>query len=81
VYVTETNSDRVQMFTDEGVYLNMWGTHGSGDGQFNMPYGIALDESGHIYVTDHYNQRVQKFGSLPVPVKTATWGRVKALYR
>ncbi len=34
-----------------------------GDGQFNGPYGIAVDSSGNVYVTDSGNSRIQKFTS------------------
>jgi prepilin-type N-terminal cleavage/methylation domain-containing protein len=36
---------------------------GSGNGQFNSPYGIAIDSGGNIWVSDYYNTRVQKFNS------------------
>lgn len=36
---------------------------GSGDGQFNTPYGLTLDSQNNIYVCDYYNYRVQKFNS------------------
>jgi len=32
-----------------------------GDGQFNQPWGIALDATGHIYVADTWNGRIQRF--------------------
>lgn len=32
-----------------------------GDGQFNLPIGIAFDRDGNLYVTDAFNHRVQKF--------------------
>jgi tripartite motif-containing protein 71 len=32
-----------------------------GDGQFNLPAGIAFDQEGNLYVTDAFNHRVQKF--------------------
>lgn len=32
-----------------------------GDGQFNLPIGIAFDKDGNLYVTDAFNHRVQKF--------------------
>jgi DNA-binding beta-propeller fold protein YncE len=34
-----------------------------GDGQFNEPWGIAVDNIGNVYVTDYENNRVQKFSS------------------
>jgi DNA-binding beta-propeller fold protein YncE len=30
-------------------------------GEFNAPWGITLDQQGHVYVADHKNHRVQKF--------------------
>ena len=29
-------------------FLTKWGTQGSGDGQFNTPYAVALDSSGNV---------------------------------
>ncbi len=41
-----------------------WGSYGTGDGQFAFPYGVAVDpSSGDVYVSDHGNDRVQKFTS------------------
>src|SRR4029078_4326058 len=40
-----------------------WGTHGTGNGQFNQPYGVAVDSSGRVYVADSANNRIQKFSS------------------
>ncbi len=37
------------------------GLDGSGDGQFNVPSGVAVDGSGDIYVADTGNRRIQKF--------------------
>ncbi|GIS82704.1 MAG: hypothetical protein CM1200mP15_13360 [Dehalococcoidia bacterium] len=34
---------------------------GSGEGELDSPYGIALDPDGNIYVADWGNHRVQKF--------------------
>ena len=36
------------------------GKAGSGDGEFNQPWGITLDKDGNIYVADWKNHRVQK---------------------
>ena len=40
----------------------MWGSLGSGDGQFfGGPLGVAVDGSGDVFVADNGNNRVQKF--------------------
>lgn len=45
------------------VFDLKWGSFGSGDGQFQYPVKIAVDGSGHVYVSDFNNYRVQKFTS------------------
>lgn len=41
--------------------ITQWGTSGTGDGQLNAPRDTAVDNSGHVYVADEYNGRIQKF--------------------
>lgn len=60
------DASRVQAFDSNGAFLARWGTSGSGPGQFSSSYGIATDRSGDVYVADNGNNRVQKFGPLPV---------------
>src|SRR2546430_10649083 len=43
--------------------LSKWGTQGSGDGQFDGNYGVAVDGSGNVFVVDNNIHRVQKFDS------------------
>ena len=57
------------------------GTRGSGDGEFDSPTGVAVDATGNVCVADQYSCRIQVLGSLPVPAKTTSWGRIKALCR
>ena len=38
-----------------------WGEQGSAPGQFDIPIDIAINAADEIFVTDHYNDRVQKF--------------------
>jgi hypothetical protein len=40
-----------------------WGSTGSGDGEFDNPYGVAVAASGNFYVADSDNHRIQKFDS------------------
>jgi DNA-binding beta-propeller fold protein YncE len=42
------------------VLVLQWGSHGTGDGQFNYPDGVATDASGNVYVASG-NDRIQKF--------------------
>jgi DNA-binding beta-propeller fold protein YncE len=37
-----------------------WGVPGTGPGQFDRPYGLAVDPTGFVYVTDLNQRRVQK---------------------
>jgi len=30
-------------------FITKWGTEGEGDGQFNLPHGVAVDSSGNVY--------------------------------
>ena len=48
-------------FDLNGNLIAKWGDWGTGDGQFNGPEGVAVDSSGHIYVADRGNHRIQKF--------------------
>ncbi len=45
-----------------------------GDGQFSVPSGISVDSGNFIYVTDTYNDRIQKFTSEGQFV--TKWGRL-----
>jgi DNA-binding beta-propeller fold protein YncE len=42
--------------------LTKWGAQGTTNGLFNGPFGVAVDSSGNVYVSDSGN-RIQKFNS------------------
>ena len=44
-------------------FITIWGSQGSGGGQFYDPYGVAVDTADNVYVADTYNHRIQKFDS------------------
>ena len=74
VVVTATNaagsaaatSEATAVVTGSGsggplVYSAQFGSQGSGNGQFNHPGDIAIDSSGHLFVLDQGNDRVEVF--------------------
>jgi DNA-binding beta-propeller fold protein YncE len=73
VYLADTSNNRIVKFTSDLAPLPGWGNKGSGQGQFNQDYGIAVgpgkdangDPAEVVYVTDGYTGgaagRVQKF--------------------
>jgi DNA-binding beta-propeller fold protein YncE len=54
-------NSRVVEFNPNGEYVRHWGTHGTGDGQFNLPHAVTVDSKGLVYVADRANSRVQVF--------------------
>lgn len=66
VYVSDFNNHRIQVFDKQGRFLRKWGSEGSGDGQFQRPYGMCLRKYGQkgdaeVYVCDRDNHRIQVF--------------------
>jgi len=67
VYVADYLNHRIRKITPAGVVTTFagTGTPGHTDGasntaQFNRPYGVAVDSSGTVYVTDYNNHRIRK---------------------
>jgi PKD repeat protein/streptogramin lyase len=65
-------NNRIQKFTSSWAHLATWGSYGSGNGQFDSPWGIAVDASGNIYVADYGNYRIRKLG--PSGSNLPSWG-------
>ena len=49
-----------------------WGSPGSGEGQFDYPWGIAVDANRYVYVAENRGNRIQKFDSWGTFI--TTWG-------
>jgi DNA-binding beta-propeller fold protein YncE len=60
IYVADTENDRIEKFYGEGDFVESWGSHGTGDGDFDMPVDVTTDTSGSIYVVDRDNHRIQE---------------------
>jgi DNA-binding beta-propeller fold protein YncE len=40
-------------------FISSFGQRGTAPGEFNTPAGVAVDNNGHIYITDNTNHRIQ----------------------
>ncbi len=70
IYISDTNNHRIQVFSLKGLALRaIMGAvdehgqpePGTGDGEFNSPWDLAIDSKKDIYIVDRGNNRVQKF--------------------
>lgn len=62
VYVPDTHYHRVMVFDADGNELARFGREGNGDGEFQLPTDVAVDDDGFIYVSEYNgNDRVTKW--------------------
>ncbi|HET6445813.1 MAG TPA: flippase activity-associated protein Agl23 [candidate division Zixibacteria bacterium] len=60
LYVADSGNNRIQVFDNKGFHVTDFGVPGTGPGEFNEPWGIAVDDQ-FVYVGDTWNHRLQKF--------------------
>ena len=79
LYVADTENHRIQHLSPDGTVLQVWGSFAASsqnapapEGSFNEPWGIAVGPDGSVYVTDTWNNRIQKFTADGKFLKT--WG-------
>jgi sugar lactone lactonase YvrE len=70
VYIADSRSNRIVHISENGDFLNAWGTFGESTvdaaapaGSFREPWGVAVGPDGSVYVADTWNHRIQKFTS------------------
>jgi streptogramin lyase len=70
LYVSDLTNHRIRKITTAGVVTTLAGngttTFANGTGTnatFNQPWGVAVDPSGTVYVTDFANHRIRKIGT------------------
>ena len=61
VYVCDKDKGRVQVFDSDLNFVQSFGTHGDGPGQFKQPWDMDFDAQGNIYVVDLYKGQVIVF--------------------
>jgi len=73
VLVSDYHNCRIQVFTRDGKFVREFGRSGSGDGELNLPGGIAVGVDGIVYVADCGNHRIQVFSRAGEYLRQ--WGR------
>ena len=63
--------DHIVKYDANGAYVTDFGSDGTGDGQLNYPYGVAVAPSGNVFVADANNNRVVEFAPIPEPFALA----------
>jgi sugar lactone lactonase YvrE len=71
LYVSDSNNHTIRKITPSGVVSTLAGSpavFGSADGtgpaaRFFLPFGLAIDTSGNLYVADSQNQTIRKVTS------------------
>lgn len=69
VFIADLGNNRIRKINTNGIITTVAGTNGagfSGDGglavkaKLNSPYGVAVDGSGNLFITDRSNNRIRK---------------------
>jgi len=61
IYVLDMDGSCVNIFDNQGKLIRKIGREGQGPGEFNRPFGIAIQPDGNLLVADSDNQRYQIF--------------------
>ncbi len=62
LWVVDEVNDRLEEISENGEYINEYGSKGTGNGQLSEPVAIAYDNGG-LFVTEAASDRVQEFST------------------
>ena len=55
---------RVNIFRENGTFVQAFGTHGHEEGQLAGPAGIGISSNGSVVIADQLHHKVQIWGRL-----------------
>ena len=61
ILVVDGNNHRVQLFSEQGEYLNHFGEQGNLDHQLESPRGLSVDSDCNVIVADSGNKVIKIF--------------------
>ena len=61
VYISDEQTNRINIYSPDGSPAGYWGESGESDGELRGPSGIAFDSNDDLLISDQLNNRVQKF--------------------
>lgn len=59
IIATDCHNNRIQVFSEEGKFLFMFGQKGNNDGEFQNPTGVGVGPNGEIVVCERLKGRIQ----------------------
>lgn len=62
IIVADYANHEVKVYSGDGKLKFSFGENGKGDGQFDHPINVAIDQEGNIIVVDNLNARVHVWG-------------------
>ncbi|MBF6599474.1 MAG: TIGR03663 family protein [Dehalococcoidia bacterium] len=85
VLITDTGNGRVIEYTQDGKFVNKWGTKfdptkGGTPGPLDLqePVGLAIALNGDVYIADYWNKRIVRvnkdFAPIGAPIPVPSWG-------
>jgi DNA-binding beta-propeller fold protein YncE len=75
LWVADACNHRIQRFDireETPRLIDVWGSAGTGNGQFYFPYDLTIASDGTVVVVEYKNNRIQRFD--PAGKWIATWG-------
>lgn len=58
-HINPESNRRIVHMTNDGEFIEAWGSRGTGPLQFDCPHSLAIDSMGRIFVGDRTNNRLQ----------------------
>jgi sugar lactone lactonase YvrE len=70
VFVADAENNRIQRFSSDGAFIEAIGApgisaYGDGPSEFRLPFSVATDAQGFVYVADSFNNRIQRLVGEP----------------